>query len=276
MPDIPPVLNVWTAASRGVTTVAEAVVDVSTGTRAQPGRTFAPPWELTRRRTRGTCNEEEFYAAYMNVLRRRYQQRPGDFVRVVEQRQVVLVAETPAEDGAWDHRHVLVRALKQTAEALGYGVNYHGELHPASRLPGEARPMRLAIFGGEQSQGWMAEYAASYVRRAAFRGWEVLVGDRPDGVDLAVRQECQALDAKVIVAGNRVTPTIPHQPYAVLGDSPTERDRLLAELADVGVFLSVGDPAGLRELAARMREQGKPVHVIQREGRCQKGRRVPA
>ena len=59
----------------------------------------------------------------------------------------------------------------------------------------------VLIAGSRYATRDMLDYARRAVQRAHAKGYVVLVGDNPKGVDMAVVQECRRLKAKVIVAG---------------------------------------------------------------------------
>src|SRR3954452_1729745 len=59
----------------------------------------------------------------------------------------------------------------------------------------------VLIAGSRSASAEMFNYAQRVVRRAHQLGWIVVVGDNPQGVDLAVVRECRRLRTKVVVAG---------------------------------------------------------------------------
>ena len=59
----------------------------------------------------------------------------------------------------------------------------------------------LLIAGSRDATPEMLEYARRVVRRAHDKGYMIVVGDNPKGVDYAVVRECCRLQAKVIVCG---------------------------------------------------------------------------
>jgi ribonuclease HI len=59
----------------------------------------------------------------------------------------------------------------------------------------------LMIAGSRDATPQMLDYVRRAVRRAHERGYTVIVGDNPKGVDMAVVRECRRLKTPVIVAG---------------------------------------------------------------------------
>ena len=59
----------------------------------------------------------------------------------------------------------------------------------------------LLIAGSRDATPQMLNYTRQAVRRAQERGYTVIVGDNPKGVDMAVVRECRRLKTPVIVAG---------------------------------------------------------------------------
>lgn len=63
------------------------------------------------------------------------------------------------------------------------------------------RITHLMIAGSRYSTYEALNYARRVVQRAHQLGYTIVVGDNPNGVDMAVVQECRRLKAKVLVVG---------------------------------------------------------------------------
>jgi hypothetical protein len=269
MPDhaIPPVLNLWTTAAPEVVDLQNArardvLLDIRTGSDHRWGRIFAPPQQLTSWRAALT-RQDKFVDEYENLLRARYQDEPAAFEALLERSHLILWSERPAGIGEFDHRHILVHVIRQLAARQGIRVNYRGELHPESRMGSYERIMRLMIAGSRQATPDMLAAADRTVRQAIFRGWEIMVGDNPQGVDAAVVSACKRYGANCLVAGTTRKPRNNGYPYQPMGKNFPERDRLLCELSDVGVFIwngkSKGTRAGIRYMSDAL---NKPALVL--------------
>ena len=116
-----------------------------------------------------------------------------------------------------------------------------------------------------------------FVRRAAQLGHVVVVGDNPKGVDLAVVQACRYFKAKVVVV---VVANFPrnggckHGSYVKvecdthrgmgghLLDAYTVRDRYMADMSQLGVFIWDGRSRGTKAGHDYMASRGKQAHLI--------------
>ena len=105
------------------------------------------------------------------------------------------------------------------------------------------------------------DYARRAVRRAHQKGYTILVGDNPKGVDKAVVQEVKRLKAKAIVFGIANFPRNggvgPSQYVKVTNDMYTgmngsrfsayhARDRYMVDMAQTGLFIWDGDSKGTK------------------------------
>ncbi len=269
MQDIPVTLNLWTTATPAVIDTGkprarEALLDIRTGSSHRWGSVFAPPHTLTNRRQNDrSFNDRQFVDAYTNLLRRRFNQQPAAFDALLQHGHLVLFSEHPPGIGEFDHRHVLVRLIRQMAIQQGIHVNYRGELHPDTELPGYQRTMTLMIAGSRHATPDMLAAADRTVRQAMFRGWQIVVGDNPQGVDAAVVKACRRYGASCIVAGIQPKPRNGGYPYQPMGRTFTERDRLLCQLADVGVFIWNGESTGTRNGLRYMHDDlNKPALIM--------------
>ncbi len=158
----------------------------------------------------------------------------------------------------------------------------------ADRLAQEARlnhgvttPVKLTthlmIAGSRDASPQMLDYARRAVRRAHERGYTVIVGDNPNGVDMAVVRECRRLKTPVIVAGVGNVPRnggCKHGQYVKVHSDTyrgasgyllnryTVRDRWLVDNAQIGVFVWNGDSPGTKAGYEYMVSRGKEAHLI--------------
>lgn len=133
------------------------------------------------------------------------------------------------------------------------------------------------IAGSREATAQMLDYARRAVRRAHERGYTVVVGDNPRGVDRAVVNECRRLKTPVIVAGAENFPRnggCKHGSYVkvhrdtyrgasgYLLNRYTVRDRWLADTAQVGLFIWNGTSPGTKAGYDYMRGRGKDAHLV--------------
>lgn len=138
----------------------------------------------------------------------------------------------------------------------------------------------VMIAGSRDATPPMLNYARKVVRRAHAKGYTVLVGDNPQGVDMAVVRECRRLKTPVIVAGVGNFPRnggCRHGQYVkvhadtyrgsrgYLLNRYTVRDRWLVDNAQVGVFIWNGDSPGTKAGYDYMVSRGKTAHLIRLE-----------
>ena len=130
----------------------------------------------------------------------------------------------------------------------------------------------LMIAGSREATTQMLDYAKRAVHRAHERGYTVIVGDNPKGVDMAVVRECRRLRMPVIVAGVGNFPRnggckhgsyvkVHRDTYRAAGghllNRYTVRDRWLVDNAHLGVFIWNGDSPGTRAGYEYMVSRGK-------------------
>lgn len=134
----------------------------------------------------------------------------------------------------------------------------------------------LLIAGSRYATREMLDYARRVVRRANDKGYVVVVGDNPKGVDMAVVQECRRLRTKVIVCGIANFPRnrgCKHGEYIKverdiyrtgkgrLFEAYHARDRYMADMSDIGVYIWNGWSKGTKEGADYMESRNKEVHL---------------
>ena len=135
----------------------------------------------------------------------------------------------------------------------------------------------VLIAGSRYASREMLDYARRAVQRAHAKGYTILVGDNPKGVDMAVVQECRRLRAPVIVAGIapfprnygckhghyvRVTPDL----YPISGgerlSSYVVRDRWMVDQAQTCLFIWNGESPGTKAGYDYAVLRGKEAHLI--------------
>ncbi len=133
--------------------------------------------------------------------------------------------------------------------------------HGAEKPESTKQVTHLLIAGSRYASREMLDYSRRAVRRAYERGYTIVVGDNPKGVDMAVVRECRRLNVPVIVAGATNYPRnggCKHGSYVKvhrdtyraanghLLNRYTVRDRWMADTATLGLFIWNGDSPGTR------------------------------
>ena len=135
---------------------------------------------------------------------------------------------------------------------------------------------RVLIAGSRDATDEMLDYARRVVQRACEKGYTVVVGDNPQGVDKAVVQECRRLRAKVIVCGIanyprnggcnhgeyiKVARDIYRAGKGRLFQAYHARDRYMADMANLGIFIWNGYSKGTKTGADYMISRGKEAYL---------------
>lgn len=135
----------------------------------------------------------------------------------------------------------------------------------------------VMIAGSRYATREMLDYARRAVQRAHAKGYTVIVGDNPKGVDMAVVQECRRLKARVIVAGIANFPRnygckhgsyikVERDLYRVMGgellDGYSARDRWMVDQAQVCLFVWNGDSPGTKVGYDYAVLRGKNAHLV--------------
>ncbi len=182
-------------------------------------------------------------------------------LQALMQKHTVIVTWIPREQNAEADE------LAQAAR-LNHGMT---SSRPAQQIT------HLMIAGSRDATPQMLDYARCAVRRAHERGYTVIVGDNPKGVDMAVVRECRRLQVPVIVAGVGNFPRnggCKHGQYVkvhrdtyrgangYLLNRYTVRDRWLVDTAQIGLFVWNGDSPGTRAGYDYMVSRGKDAHLI--------------
>ncbi len=131
------------------------------------------------------------------------------------------------------------------------------------------RQYRLLIAGSRKATPVMLERAAQAVERAKARGWAILVGDNPLGVDAAVVAACNRFNVNYVCFGISAKPrnqqirTVQQgglgRYLRVAGADYAARDRNMADVADQGLFIWNGESRGTAAGYAYMQQLGKPA-----------------
>jgi hypothetical protein len=134
----------------------------------------------------------------------------------------------------------------------------------------------VLIAGSREATPAMFDYARRAVRRAHERGFTVLVGDNPRGVDMAVVRECRRLKTPVVVAGVANFPRnkgCKHGGYVKVARDTyrgangyllncyTVQDRWMADTAHIGLFIWNGSSPGTKSAYDYMLSRGKEAHL---------------
>lgn len=136
---------------------------------------------------------------------------------------------------------------------------------------------QLMIAGSRDATPQMLDYARRAVRRAHNKGFTVLVGDNPKGVDMVVVRECRRLKTAVIVVGVGNFPRnggcqhgtyvkVHRDTYRASGGHLlpryTVRDRWMVDQAQMGLFVWNGDSPGTKTGYDYMLSRNKDAHLI--------------
>jgi len=142
----------------------------------------------------------------------------------------------------------------------------------------------LLIAGSRSATRDMLDYARRAVQRAHDLGWTIIVGDNPQGVDMAVVQACRRLKARVIVAGITNFPRnygCKHGSYVKVtrdlyrgagGDlltGYTARDRWMVDNCQRSLFIWNGESPGTKAGYEYALQRGKAAHLINFDRRPQ-------
>lgn len=184
-------------------------------------------------------------------------------LQALMQRHTVTVTWIPREQNA-------------EADGLAQAARLNHAMTPPTTKPAR-QVTHLMIAGSRDATPQMLDYARRAVRRAHERGYTMIVGDNPKGVDMAVVRECRRLKTPVIVAGVGNFPRnggckhgsyvkVHRDTYRAAGghllNRYTVRDRWLVDNAHLGVFIWNGDSPGTRAGYEYMVSRGKDAHLI--------------
>ena len=135
----------------------------------------------------------------------------------------------------------------------------------------------LLVAGSRYATREMQAYTRRVVRRAHQLGWIIVVGDNPQGVDMAVVRECRRLRAKVIVAGIANFPRnggckhgeyvkVERDLYRSAGggllSGYTVRDRWMVDNCQRAMFIWNGESPGTKAGYDYALARGKEAHLI--------------
>lgn len=168
------------------------------------------------------------------------------------------------------------REQNTEADGLAQEARLNHAMTPSTTKP--ARQItHLMIAGSRDATPQMLDYARRAVCRAHERGYTVIVGDNPKGVDMAVVRECRRLRVPVIVAGVGNFPRngrckhgsyikVHRDTYRASGghllNRYTVRDRWLVDNASLGLFVWNGDSPGTKAGFDYATQRGKEAHLI--------------
>ena len=142
----------------------------------------------------------------------------------------------------------------------------------------------VLIAGSRYATREMLDYARRAVQRAQAKGYTLIVGDNPKGVDMAVVQECRRLKVSVIVAGIANFPRnygckhgsyvkVERDLYRVMGGNLlggyTARDRWMVDNCQTALFIWNGDSSGTEAGYKYAVQRGKTAHLVNFDRRPQ-------
>lgn len=156
---------------------------------------------------------------------------------------------------------VAVQWVPREQNAEADGLAQEARLNHGLDNPQPETTTHLMIAGSREATTQMIDYARRAVRRAHDRGFTIVVGDNPKGVDMAVVRECRRLKTPVIVAGASNFPRnggckhgryvkVHRDTYRASGGHLLNRymvrDRWMADTAQIGLFVWNGDSPGTK------------------------------
>lgn len=127
------------------------------------------------------------------------------------------------------------------------------------------KPYRLMIAGSRKANANMLEYARRVVARAVEMGWEIVVGDNPEGIDAKVVRECNQRGLSTVVVGIADQPRnggVSGGRYVQIGTSYAERDQLMVKASDRTLFIWDGQSPGTQSGYQYARQLGKQADLI--------------
>jgi len=142
----------------------------------------------------------------------------------------------------------------------------------------------VLIAGSRYATREMLDYARRAVQRAQTKGYTLIVGDNPKGVDMAVVQECRRLKVSVIVAGIANFPRnygckhgsyvkVERDLYRVMGGNLpggyTARDRWMVDQCQTALFIWNGESPGTEAGYKYAVQRGKEAHLVNFDRRPQ-------
>lgn len=135
----------------------------------------------------------------------------------------------------------------------------------------------ILIAGSREATPEILQFARRAVQRAQQKGYTILVGDNPQGVDRAVVRECNRLRVPVIVAGVapfprnggcrhgqyvRVTSELYRASQGRTLNRYTVRDRWMVDQAQICLFIWNGKSPGTKAGHVYAVQRGKEAHLI--------------
>ena len=177
----------------------------------------------------------------------------------------------------------LPREANSEADGLAQRARIaHGQTEPELKaepqpIPAPPPTLHIMVAGSREASGEMLKYTRRVVRRAHQLGHVIVVGDNPKGVDLAVVRECRRLKAAVVVVGVANFPRnggcrhgryikVDRDLYRAGGgrllDQYAVRDRYMADMCGLGLFIWNGDSRGTKLGYDYMVSRQKEAHLI--------------
>jgi ribonuclease HI len=124
----------------------------------------------------------------------------------------------------------------------------------------------LLIAGSRRANANMLEYVRRAVAIAQERGWLIVVGDHPAGVDAEVSRACNQHGMTAIVCGIDDAPRyggVQQGIYVkVEAESYTQRDQYMVDLCRRALFVWNGSSRGTAAGYQYARQQGKTAHLL--------------
>lgn len=179
---------------------------------------------------------------------------------------------------------VMVKWIPREQNAEADGLARAARLHHGMTVtPKSTRQTTHLMIAGsrdaasDEQRIQMLDYTRRAVNRAHEKGFTILVGDNPKGVDMAVVRECRRLQIPVIVAGVGNFPRnggckhgsyvkVHRDTYRASGgyllNRYTVRDRWMVDQAQIGLFVWNGDSPGTKAGYDYATQRGKDAHLI--------------
>jgi len=100
-------------------------LDITVKSAAGDAKALAPTWDLVMGHKQKRISDEQYVQGYLTLLRKRYKQDSGPFLRILQRESVTLCCYCKA--GAFCHRTIAADVLAKIAAAHDISVRCMGE-----------------------------------------------------------------------------------------------------------------------------------------------------
>ncbi len=103
-------------------------LDITVKSGTGLGRLLSPTWDMVLGVKRGVLSEAEYTEQYLSLLRGRYRQNSGGFIRILTPENADLITlACYCKPHTFCHRYLAVEVLEKIARARGISFEYGGE-----------------------------------------------------------------------------------------------------------------------------------------------------